>query len=238
MTRAEATLSQALADMKNRQGVSLGDLTPGELLRLVRACERVAEPFREINADAAGFPVRVCEGWYFWKLTIGAAIWLDEVEAMLPDGIRNDQYRLALIYACLNARNPDAFAGLDTPRKVGKAVKSALRKMPATPDEVNLALDILFRQKADDRKRDSITAASDWAALCTRLESQSGIPAKTWMWEHSSSYAVKCYHDLNEFARALTAKSGSQRMLDELDAAVNALQLLKLQIMKRVKDGN
>lgn len=239
MTRTEATLAQALADMKSRQGVSLGDLKPDEVVRLVHACERVANPFREVNADAAGFPVRVCKGVYFWRLTIGASVWLDEVEAMCGGDLTDERYTLALVYACINSRDPSAFEGLDTPKAVERTVKKAFRALAATPQEINAALDILFRQKPDDRKRDVGPAASDWADLCARLETQTGVSADVWMWKHSSSYTVKCYNDLHEFARIYSATPAtSRRMLDELDEAVNALQLEKLRIMKRIGHGN
>ena len=63
--KATLLLAEALADMKSRQGVNLADLEPGEVVALVRAVGRVAEPYAEVNADAAGIPVRVAPGVWF-----------------------------------------------------------------------------------------------------------------------------------------------------------------------------
>ena len=74
----------------------------------------------------------------------------------------------------------------------------------------------------------------DWRSLCARLETQTGIPAREWIWSRSSAYALHCYNDLDAFARACGGKSGTA-MRDELDAATEALQLVKVRIMKRVE---
>lgn len=236
MDRKTATFAAAISDLKSRMGVDFKDLKPAEVCALVHACDRAADPFREVNADAAGFPVRVADGVYFWKLTIGASVWLDHVETLLPKGAHDPRYKLALIYAVSHARDPKAFE-MDDLSTIEKTVKRHFRKICATVDEINIALDILFKLKPDTRKRDCIDAATDWASLCARLETQTGIPAKEWIWNHSSSYAVKCYNDLHDFAASYCAAGGrsSAHMRDELDEAVNALQLLKVTIMKRVK---
>ena len=52
-------------------------MTTREMFDLVE-CVRCAEsPFAEVNANAIGFPVKVCEGVYLWRLTAGASAWLD-----------------------------------------------------------------------------------------------------------------------------------------------------------------
>ena len=240
MKRSDAIFSDALADLERRMKVKLSDLRPGEIAALVRACDRVASPYSEVDADAAGMPVRVAEGVHFWKLTIGASVWLDDVEAMLPKGRANDRYKLALVYAVRHSREPEAFAGLDTVAAVERAVKKDFRTLAATPREVNSALEAVLglrpRQPSDVED-----AALSWAALCARLETQTGIPAHDWMWKHSSSYAVKSYHDLHDFARAYCAAKGSstRHMADELNDAVNAMQRLKVEIRDRVRgDGD
>lgn len=232
MKRAEAIFAQAVSDLDARCHVKISDLTAGEILRLVAACDRVANPFREVNADAAGIPVRVAKGVYFWHLTIGASVWLDECERFLDE----DRYRLALIYAVGNARNASAFDGLDDERSVCRAVKRYCRSIAATPQEVNLALDILFRRKADTRQSDVTDAAADWVNICARLETQTGIPAKDWIWNHSGRYALKCFNDLSEFASAYSGGDARVRahMKDELCEAQNELQRLKAEIMRRV----
>ena len=137
---AQMHFAKALQQLR-KSGVEPGDMTPDELYALAEAARRCADPFREVNADAAGFPVRVCEGVYFWKLTIGASVWLDEVTEMLGGGT-SPRYRLAMIHALVHSREPEAFAGLDTERKVMRAVRATMRTIHATPEEVNRAIDV------------------------------------------------------------------------------------------------
>ena len=124
---AQMHFAKALDGLR-RQGVEPGDITPDELYALAEAARRCADPFREVNADTAGYPVRVCEGVWFWKLTIGASVWLDEVSGMLGGGT-DPRYRLATIHALVHAREPEAFAGLDTESKVMRAVRATMRRM-------------------------------------------------------------------------------------------------------------
>ena len=122
---AQMHFAKALDGLR-RHGVEPGNIVPDELYALAEAARRCADPFREVNADAAGFPVRVCEGVWFWKLTIGASVWLDEVAAMLGGGT-DPRYRLATIHALVHARDPEAFAGLDTEAKVRRAAGARSR---------------------------------------------------------------------------------------------------------------
>jgi len=240
VNRRDAIFADALADLERRMKVRLSDMRPAEIAALVRACDRVASPYSEVDADAAGLPVRVAEGVHFWKLTIGASVWLDEVEEMLPNGRANKRYRLALVYAVRHSREPEAFAGLDSAAAVERAVKRDFRTLAATPEEVNAALEAVLGLRPRPPS-DVEEAALSWAALCARLEAQTGISVQDWMWRHSSSYAVKCYHDLHNFARAYCSAKGTspRHMADELDDAVNALQRLKVEIRDRVRrDGD
>ena len=180
-------------------------------------------------------PRGVCEGVWFWKLTIGASVWLDEVEEMLGGGT-SPRYRLAMIHALVHSREPEAFAGLDTENKVMRAVRATMRTIHATPEEVNRAIDVVlgFRANARPRRAEASAAAADWASLCARLESQTGIPASEWMWERSGAYAILAYNDLHEFARAYSGGS-AEHMVDELDDAMTALRLAAAAVEKRVK---
>lgn len=233
---AQMHFAKALAGLK-KSGVGLADITPDELYGLADAARRCADPFREVNADAAGFPVRVCEGVYFWKLTIGASVWLDEIERLLGGGC-SPEYRLALIHALVHSREPKAFAGLDTEQKVMKAVRATMRTIHATPEEVDSALDVALgvRRNAKPRIADS-GAAIDWSALCARLETQTGIPASEWMWKRSGAYAILAYNDLHEFAGAYSGKKSSRHLQDELDDAMCALRMEVAAIEKRVNGG-
>ena len=235
---AQMHFAKALQQLR-KGGVEPGDCTPDELYALAEAARRCADPFREVNADAAGFPVRVCEGVWFWKLTIGASVWLDEVEKMLGGGT-SPRYRLAMIHALVHSREPEAFAGLDTEEKVMRAVRATMRTIHATPEEVNRAIDVVLgvRANARPRRAEASAAAADWASLCARLESQTGIPAQEWLWKRSGAYAILVYNDLHEFARAYSARAGGgDHLQDELDDAMTALRLAAAAIEKRVKDG-
>ena len=234
---AQMHFVKALQQLR-KGGVEPGDCTPDELYALAEAARRCADPFREVNADAAGFPVRVCEGVWFWKLTIGASVWLDEVCALLGGGT-SPRYRLAMIHALVHSREPGSFAGLDTERKVMRAVRATMRTIHATPEEVNRAIDAALGIRADTRPRraDEPSAAADWAALCARLESQTGIPASEWMWKRSGAYAILSYNDLHEFARAYSG-GAAEHMVDELDDAMNALRAATAAIEKRVKEAH
>jgi hypothetical protein len=232
---AQMHFAKALQELR-RRGVEPGDATPDELYELAEASRRCADPFREVNADAAGFPVRVCEGVYFWKLTIGASVWLDEVESLLGGGT-SPKYRLAMIYALVHSRDPKAFRNLDSERAIMRAVKDTMCRIHATPEEVNQAVDVVLGTRARAAGQGSASAAAaDWAAICARLEAQSGIPAEEWMWKRSGAYAILAYNDLHEFARAYSGGSGGGLMLDELDDAMTALRLVSSRIEKRVKE--
>lgn len=238
MDRAKAIFAKALTDLESRHGVALSDIGPDELVDLARAAERAANPFRTVNADAAGFPVRVCDGVWFWRLTIGAGVWLDELESNLPEGTKGERYRLALIFAVAHARDPMAFPPTDDLKAVEKAVKRFCRGIAATPQEVNAALDEVLKIRPNGRRRDdNVMAAADYAAICARLEGQTGIPASEWLWKRSSAYAMKVYADLHEFASAYSAttKRNPASMRDELDAATEALNLVKLRISRKAK---
>ena len=233
--KATLLLAEALADMKSRQGVNLADLEPGEVVALVRAVGRVAEPYAEVNADAAGIPVRVAPGVWFWHLTCGASVWLDEVERILPRGTANELYRLCLVYACCNARRRDAFPPVGGLRDLEELVQGHFRTLAATPQEINAGLDALFGLKPRETDGNDVPEAASWAAICSRLEMQTDIPADEWMWERSGKYMLKCYRDLKKVSDALGRGGDDADSGDELDDAVNALQRLKLDIMRRVK---
>lgn len=225
--------ARALSDLRDRMGVGLADLTSDEIADLVHAADRCADPFRDVNADAVGRPVRVCEGVHFWRLTIGASVWLDDMSRMF--GGDSDRYHMCLIHALVHAREPGAFEGLEDERSVLKAVKRTCRAIAATPEEVGLAIDEVLDLKIRRMRRDDIErSAADWCAICSRLEGQTGIPAHDWIWKHSAGYTVRCYNDLHAFASSF-AGGKSEHMKDELDRANENLQALKVGIRKRVR---
>lgn len=158
---------------------------------------------------------------------------------MLPEGHGGERYRLALVYACRHSREQSAFVGLDDLTKIEREIRRDFKTLAATPEEVNAALEAVLGLRPRPAT-DVGESAKSWAALCARLETQTGIPSREWIWGRSSSYALKCYHDLHDFARAYCSAKGTspRHMADELDDAVNALQRLKVEIRNRVRRGD
>ena len=235
--KAERIFARAVADLKSRLGVGIADLTADEVVALVRACERVADPFREVNADAAGMPVRVADGVWFWPLTIGAVAWLEETaDRWWAEDPR--RYRNALVYAALHAREPGAFAVIER-RDVERLVRRALRTVAATSAEVDAALERVLgivpgASRPGDDEAMSATATS-WAHLLAKVEASTGIVRDHWLWGVSYAETLRAYHEARQVATASGERAPA--MLDELDEAVNALQRLKVNIMNRVKNG-
>ena len=240
---AETILAKAVDDLETRMGVPRAEILPGEYLALSKAALKCANPFEDIDADAAGWPVRVADGVYLWPLTIGAIIWLDRLRKWCEgdDDASSRFFADALAYAAMNSRRKDAFIPLDTREKAEKAVRASLAKCPVTPAEMDGALDRLFKKRRDSHAEPSSRAAFSWAALCARLEARTGIPAKDWIWEKSGDYVLKCYAELEEFAYRAALQSGGKpfyiRLKDELDDAMEELQCVKVAIMRRVREG-
>lgn len=230
MKLAARVLARAIDDLKDRCKVDVSALLPEELADLVHACDRVANPFADINADAAGFPVRVCKGVYLWRLTAGAAIWMSDFAERWWGG-DYAKYRAAAVYVAMNARNPDAFL-VEDEREAGKAIRRALRRIPATDAEIQLALDRVLGLASDAPAAEESTAAN-WAAMIARVEAQTGLPRSHWLWGVSYSQMLAVY---NQCERIVSASGGktAPRLQDELDRATNELQRLKVRIMRRI----
>jgi len=232
MDRAAAIFEQALGDLATRMGVGRESLSAAELLALARAAERVANPFREVNADAAGMPVRICEGWHLWKLTMGASVWLDECAGVwwADDA---DKYNKAFVFASVHAREPEAFADLDTPEKAHQAIRALLRRIPATPEEIAAAMDAALGLRAQHvDEAETARAAADWSAIVARIAGQTGIPMRELAWLTSAGMLIRTYNDLHAFAAAHVQGGHHEHMRDELDAAAENLQRIKVDIMK------
>ena len=119
-----------------------------------------------------------------------------------------------------------------------RAVKATVRAIHATDAEIDRAMDAALGLRADTRtgRAETSAAATDWAALCARLETQTGIKAEEWLWRRSGAYAILSYNDLHAFARAHSGRGGD-RMLDELDAAMTHLAKLKASIVRRTEEA-
>ncbi len=241
---AHPHLENALRDLRDRFGAEASALTADEMFDLVECVRRAESPFADVNADAMGFPVKVCEGVYLWRLTAGASAWLDDYAGVWWGGERDGKrYFWALCYALAHARSKEAFIGLDTPQKAHDAIRKFALRVPATQKELALAVDKALGRTddADDPKRGATPQkenALDWAALVARLEGQSGIRADEWLWGRSAGYAVRAYNDLATFARRYGAATGGgeeRRMKDLLDEAMNALARCKARIGRRIR---
>lgn len=217
------------------KGVSLTDLTPEELVNFIHAVERCDNPYARINADAIGIPVEVCEGVYFWRLTIGAIVWLEEFAGRWFTD-RPEANFWATAYACRHAREKDAFVKLTTEEAAYEAIRNDILQLPCTTEEVttavNICLDIDIPQKPAKRVAEAKNA---WEAIVRRLEVGTGIKRDEWLFGCSYEYAIEAHADMLELGRALAGTSGKKNSKDQLDKAVEALELIKIQIIKRVK---
>ena len=228
-------LENEIKDLKERFGVALTELTPDELESFVLACRRAERPFSRVNAELAERPFVVCRGVYGWTMTAGAAIWVEEfAKRWWPDGM---MLKWAQVYAMIHAREPDAFAKLTDKGATRVAIMKTVLRLVCHRREIQDALlrsyhadeDLAPAPEDTDRPR----AQSDFAAIVARLEVESGIPAKTWLWGKSFFQTMRCYEELHAFAAAFAMGETERReMQDELDRAINDLERLKMSIKK------
>lgn len=241
----ELRLAKEVDELRRRLGIGLDDLTAAELSAFVHAIDRVCSPFSEVNAEIVERPVYVCKGVWFWRPTAGAQIWLDEYAAKWwrKGSLR---YRWAQVYALKNARDPDAFAGLTTRWKAERAIVACALRLPVHGAELADALARAYGASAAGVPRraksraDKIReqAQTDFASLVARLEVESGIPRKAWLWDRSLVYTANAYCEMHEFADAFSMGGGKSRMLDELDEAIRDLAAIKAAIARRIEARN
>lgn len=225
-----------LADLKGR-GVEPKDILPSEFERLVRACDRCDKPFSQVNAELVGMPIFVCEGVYFWKMTVGASVWLDQyAKRWWLDTGQHKAYFWAIVYSLMHSRDKGAFTELTDEEEAYGRIRSDALRLVAHEDEIVVAVDLalhLSDREPPAQKAQTLQIENDWQGVVARLESQSGIPAEKWIWERSLDYTRKAYRDLTRFAAACGGKK-AERMKDELDYAMNALARLRAEIVGRV----
>lgn len=222
-------LESEIAKLKSA-GVSLADLTAGELGELVRACDRCDNPFGAVNAEAAGFPVKVRDGVSLWRLTAGAIVWLDEYAARWW-GEGSAAYKWATVYAMRHARDAGAFHALTDEADAYRAIRADLLTLNCTEEEIDAAL-ARFNGDGGDKRRPPVTAP-DWRALAAMVEARTGIRAEEWIWGRAAMSLSESYHRLREFA---AAEGGDRcpRMRDELDGAISNLARVVACILARV----
>lgn len=240
MMTAQTILEKAVGDLETRMGVKRGEILPGEYFALSMACAKCASPFEDVDAAAAGWPLRLADDVYLWPLTIGAMMWLDRARKWYASDADGRRFADALAFASLNSRRPGVFVALDSREKAERAVRDALERCPVTSAEMDAALErVLDNPRAGRDNEPQQRTAFSWAALCAKLEARTGIPARDWIWEKSGGYVLKCYAALEEFAFAAALQAGSKavytRMKDELDDAMENLQRVKVAIMRRVR---
>ncbi|MGN0851856.1 MAG: hypothetical protein ACI4Q3_00605 [Kiritimatiellia bacterium] len=234
-------LAAELAELKNRYHVGLDDLTPDEIAALVHACERWENPFTSTNLALVEKPVEVCKGVVLWPPTAGAQIWLDEfAEKWWPED--SMRYRWAQIYALINARNPDAFANLTEKPAAWRAIVQTSLRLCVHRRELLKAIRAAYgvdEWEAPKRRINQLTEAAqtDFARMVTRLEVESGIPRKAWIWEHSFMETVRAYAEMHVLI-AIAAGGGERadNLISELDEATNNLARVKKAIWLRLKE--
>jgi len=238
----EMHFAKALGELKSR-GVDLRDVTAGELYELCAACRRCASPFSDVDAELAERPIEVCKGVWFWPLTAGAQVWLQEFAARWW-GRGSKRWQWATVYALRHAREREAFTALTDRWRAEAAILRCALTLPLHGDELTAAIERAYgidphALRLRDRARPSNEGAQkDFASLVARLEVQSGIPRETWLWERSLGYLLKAYGDLHAFAAAYAPdRRARERMRDELDEAMTDLAQMRAAIFRRVSES-
>lgn len=225
-------LQSELAKLK-ADGITTADLEPSEIAALVRACDRCDNPFSAANAEAAGFPIRVCEGVTLWRLTAGACIWLDEY-ARRWWGEDSEHYKWAMFFALRHARERDTFLALTDEGDAYRAIRNDILTLNCTEDELLAALRAFgVEDDGANGKRPSPKQQPDWRTLAQSLEVRTGIEAGKWLWERAARYLVEADRRLDAFAAA-QGGAKAERAKDELDRAMNALARVTAGIRARV----
>lgn len=229
-------LQATFRDLRQKYGITADELTAEELDALIKAAERFENPFADLNAAICGMPYEVCKGVYLWELTIGASVWLDTYAARWYD-TKHEHYFWALVYALMNARNPEAFINLTTESAAYEAIHKCAMRLAVNKDALKHAVEKVLNLKpgAGNSADDDKPKHADWEAIIARLEGQTGEPAEKWIWGHSALYCSKVYNDLSTFAAAVMAGGETKRAQDELDLAINAVRRVRKQIVQRIK---
>ena len=241
MLKTDYLFEKEITNLK-QVGVEITDLSGAEIVALVKAVEKLRNPFSGVNLDVVGAPITV-GGVTLWKLTVGATVWLAEFARnwWLYRG-KEKAYFWALVYACVNARRKGAFITLTDEKTAHEEITKMALKMAVYEDELAKAVnDCLEVREATAPKlnkgkepEDKPEIQTDWASIIARLEGQTGIPADEWCWNRSADYALRVHEDLQRFAKAAAGEKVAE-MRDEADMATSALARLRAQIKARVE---
>ena len=243
MFKTDYLFDKEITNLK-QVGVSITDLTGAEIVALVKAVDKLRNPFTGVNLDVVGMPITVGDVT-LWKLTVGATVWLAEYARKwwLENG-KQKAYFWALVYACIHSKNRCAFSALTTEKEAHEAITKTALKLAVYEDELIEAVnDCLEAREANapraDGKRktpeDAPEIQTDWASIIARLEGQSGIPASEWCWNRSADYALRVHEDLLRFAKSANGDKVPS-MRDEADMATSALAKLRVAIKANVEE--
>lgn len=227
-------------DTLAEHGVNREDLTNEELVELVHVTDELANPFDQVNIDAIGFPIPVCDGVVFWRLSVGACVWLEEYARVWWDD-RPKAYFWALVYALIHGRERGAFDAMLDEESAFERIKAEAIRLAVHEDELSAKVDdaIHFRHHpAGVRDPREIPTGTDWQKIVARVESQTGISGDEWCWKKSADYVLSVWCDLRFFAENYGGSGmKAQRMKSELDHVTNKVARLRAAIVQRVKGG-
>ena len=243
MFKTDYLFDKEITNLK-QVGVSITDLTGAEIVALVKAVDKLRNPFTGVNLDVVGMPITV-GNVTLWKLTVGATVWLAEfAKVWWLDKGKEKSYFWALVYACVNARRRGAFDFLTEEKKAASEIKRLALSLAVYEQElveaVNKCLAVRESKapRADGKSTtpdDAPEIQTDWASIIARLEGQSGIPADEWCWNRSADYVLRVHEDLQRFAKA-AAGDKVPSMRDEADMATSALAKLRVAIKANVEE--
>lgn len=241
MLKTDYLFEKEITNLK-QVGVAITDLTGAEIVALVKAVEKLRNPFSGVNLDIVGTPITVGDT-ALWKLTVGATVWLAEFAKKwwLFQG-KEKAYFWALVYACVNARRKGAFSGLTDEKTAHDAITKMALKLAVYEEELAKAVGeclevreaVAPSAKKGKEPDDAPQMQTDWASIIARLEGQTGIPADEWCWNRSADYALRVHEDLQRFAKAASGEKVAE-MRDEADMATSALAKLRASIKNRVE---
>lgn len=232
-----------LAELRT-QGVGLADLTNDEVVALVRATDRLRNPFSNVNLELCGQPRQVTPGVALWPFTVGASVWMDEYASRWwidAKGNHAKAFFWATVYALAHGRDPGAFSKLTDETSAYEAIRAFALGIHATEDEITEAVDDclgISRHADDARKRANLPrnpeSGEDWAEVIRVLEVRTGIPAERWIWSRGRDYVVAAFREAQRVVTAF-GEAKMPRMKNELDHALNEIAHLRASIVARVK---
>ena len=231
--------NKELAELRAK-GIGLADLTADEVVELVRATDRLRNPFSNVNLCLCGQPRQVAPGIAHWPFTVGASVWLDEyARVWWRDRGRSKAYYWAIVYALVHGRDKDAFTRMTTEPEAYEAIKRMALEFPVRDEELERAVDdCLGITRHDDGKPkrgpQQPEHDEDWSNIVRVLEVRTGIPAETWLWNRARDYVAAAFREAQRVVTAF-GETKMPRMKNELDYAVNAIARLRASIVARVE---